>query len=339
MSGGRSLALALLTLLLLTLLPGLAAAAPRSIALADYKAMLRQGIAHLERADQLHRSGKAAEGAEAVRAAMPLLSGTWRVESPHGASEADLSPLAQAVQRATTSLEQALPVALDLAREHLAAAQALEWTGRVQVPGARETLDEALKQTAARSFIERVQDWIRERLAVRVETPDIQISRNAYYAGGVIALLALGYLGFQLYRTLSGHGTPGESALKTGGGGRPDRPPTPSELRAHARELSDRGDHLAAIRIAHLALLQHYDQVKLIRYVPAQTNREHEWQLRRRHPHLARTLRSLNELVDDRLYSGHGATAEDFLKVDGLVEQLWREGDAVSRSAEATSGA
>jgi hypothetical protein len=86
-------------------------------------------------------------------------------------------------------------------------------------------------------------------------------------------------------------------------------------------------------------MLQHLDRTGLLRFMPSGTNREHEWLLRRRHPELARTMHQLNDLVESRLYSGQGATAEDYQQGEGLARQLWREGDAVSKSAQEPSGA
>ncbi|MFZ5827762.1 MAG: DUF4129 domain-containing protein [Bacillota bacterium] len=330
-------------LLLLIALPALAAAAPRSIALGEYQAMLRQGVAHLERADQLIKAGKNPEAAREIAASRTFLSGQWRVETPDGTVNGDLSDLDRLLSRAGAGQRpdpKLLGQARDLAREHLAGAEALDRLEPASVPGARATLEKALEQTTARTVLQRFNDWINQLLGRRMDrATDVDLPTSVYVAGGVVALLALIWLGFSLYRNLAGHGAAGEATLRQGREGRPDRPPTPAELRARAQELSVRGEHLEAIRSSHLALLRHFDAIQLIRYVPAQTNREHEWQLRRRHPHLARTLRTLNDLVDDRLYSGHGATAEDFMRVDGLVDQLWREGDAASRSAEATTGA
>lgn len=329
-------------LLLLIALPTLAAAAPRSIALADYQAMLRQGVAHLERADQMIKAGKNPEAEAAVAAARPFLAGAWRVETRGGAVEADLSDLERLLRQTglrTRPDPATLARATELAREHLAGAEALDRVEPASVPGARQTLERALEQTTARSLVQRFNAWFNELLGRRIDgATDVTVPRPVVLGGGVVGVLALAWLGFSLYRNLAGHGAAGDAALRRGRELRPDRPPTPAELRAMAHDLSGRGEHLEALRATHLALLRHYDQRQLIRFVPAQTNREHEWQLRRRHPQLARTLRLLNDLVDDRLYSGHGATAEDFLRVDGLVEQLWREGDAASKSAEATTG-
>lgn len=335
----RLLCLPAWLLALSLLLPGLALAAPTPIGLAEYQAMLRQGVAHLERAERFLQNGRNTEAAEAVRSARPFLAGAWRVETPHGTANGDLTALAGLVDRASRNLRETLPRALAAARDHLAAAEALGQAQPAEVPGARQTLNAALQQGAARTLLQRLQDWWRELLGRRAAAPLEKTTRETWYVGGVIAILALSFLGFQLYRTLSRQSAPADAALKTGRDGRQDRPLTPAELRRQARQLSEQGDHLAGLRTAHLALLQHYDAARLIRYVPAQTNREHEWQLRRRSPSLARSLRTLHDLVDDRLYSGHGATAEDFMKVDALVDQLWREGDAVSKSAEATTGA
>ncbi|HWI65242.1 MAG TPA: DUF4129 domain-containing protein, partial [Symbiobacteriaceae bacterium] len=146
---------------------------------------------------------------------------------------------------------------------------------------------------------------------------------------------------WNLWRTLAGNAAGSDVAVRTGRkGAHPDRPLTPDELWQLAADEAAAGDYKEGLRLAHLALLQHLDRTGLLRYMPAQTNREHEWSLRRKHPELARTMHQLNDLVESRLYSGHGATAADFSRGETLARQLWREGDALSaRNAQETTGA
>ncbi len=333
--------LALLALLLL--LPGTAAAAPQPISLADYQSMLRHGISHLEKAERYGAANPTGAIPE-IDAAKPYLKGTWLVQGPHGDAAADLTPVATLLDRAGPTLTEPranLSRALALAKDHLAAAEALGTAQPITAPEARKTLEDALEATKARTVLQRIQEWLRNLFLRPVEEGASRVFQAppwVYWLGGSIAFLALTWIGISLYRSLSGHAAPGEATLSQALAGHPDRPTTPAELRALARQLAERGEHLEGLRAAHLALLRQYDAIGLIRYVPALTNREHERQLRRQLPDLAQQFRTLNDLVDDRLYSGHGASIEDFLTVDGLVDQLWREGDAISRSAEAIPG-
>jgi len=337
-------ALRYLTLLLLVLvLPGMALAAPKPIALADYQAMLKQGISHLERAEKTVTT--APEQTEAaIDEARPFLSGTWLVQGPIGTVEADLTPIARLLNAAGPELTQPranLSRALALARDHLAASEALVTAQPITAPEARGVLEKALEETQARSLLQRIQEWFMRtflRPAADGAAHTFVAQPWVYWVGGAIAFAALLWMGLSLYRSLSGHGAGREAVLGGGRADRLDRPATPGELRQRARQLAEGGMHLEGLRTAHLALLKQYDTVGLIRFVPAQTNREHERQLRQKAPDLAKQFRSLNDLVDDRLYSGQGASIEDFLTVDSLVDQLWREGDAKSKSADATPG-
>ncbi|MFZ5817364.1 MAG: DUF4129 domain-containing protein [Bacillota bacterium] len=326
----------LLLLLLLSLLAGTVRAEARPVSLAEYRSRLEAGTRHLEMAGQLLRSDRGDEARMQVALARFHLHSQWVVSTPHGPVQADLTDLERQLSRPPT--QRSVETALTLAREHLAAARAFDQVQRVEVPNARERLDRALEQSAARSALQRLSDWFNRLLGRQMERLDgPEVPPEAVYAAGAVAALALLWLGVSLYRSLSAHGAAGDAALQARRE-RPDRPATPAELREQARRLSARGAHLEAVRTAHLALLKHFDSLQLIRYVPAQTNREHEWQLRRRYPQLGRSFRALNDLVDDRLYSGHGATGEDFMRVEALVEQLWREGDGLSKGAEATTG-
>lgn len=336
-----ALARLLLAALLLALPPAAALGAEGSISLGEYQEMLREGILRLEEAEAHHRAGEDALARGAALAARERLSGRWVVESPHGLVRADLTSLEEAVTRAAEQPGQYLGPALRQAREHLGAAEVLAEARPADVPGARESLERALRRMEAKSFIQRVREWFLGLLGHpvgKVVETGAQLPREVYFAAGGLAAGAVLWLLFSLIRSLSAQTAGGEVSLRAGRKGPPPRPPSPQELLARARALGTGGEPLEGLRTAHLALLLHLDALGLLRYRPAETNRELERQLRRRHPRLAERLRSLNDLVDNRLYSGRGATKEDLDAALHWVDELWREGEAVSRSAEATPG-
>ena len=162
--------------------------------------------------------------------------------------------------------------------------------------------------------------------------------RGAYWAGGIIGALALAWAWFFLYRSLTGHGAGKEGVWRGGADAAPARPPTLAELLQAAREAAGRSEYLSAVRLAHLGVLQHLDGLGIIRYQASQTNREHEVQLSRRRPDLVPPLHSLHDLLEGCLYGGRPARAEEYQRAESLVMQSWREGDAVSESAERTPG-
>lgn len=332
---------ALTLLIVVLLLPAWVGAAPQPVTLPEYQATLQRGVDHLESAVRLASTQASAAQIE-LATAQRLLQGRWQVAAPGGLVEADLTGLATLLEQAgpaQTEPYRNLTLGLALARDHLAAAQELQQAEPTQVSltNARRTLNRAV---GAQSVRERLNQWISRILGLdRLETgfSKTLVNRSFWGVGSMVALAGLAILGFFLYRILRGQAGGREAAL--GQGRKAQRPPTPQELRQQAADLSAQGHHLDGLRTLHLALLQRFDQVGLIRYQPAQTNREHERQLRRQHPPLARSLRLLNDLVDDRLYAGHEATANDFAQAQGLVDQLWREGDAASHRADATTGA
>lgn len=325
-------------LALLLWCPALAHAADRTVSLESYTSALEQGAAMLDEAERSLASGAAGRARLEVGQAAAELTGVWEVATEAGALTADLSELATVLQRAAEEPDTYLATAQAVLDEYLRAAAELAQAGQADLPGARQSLELALQEAAGQSVIERLRNWFAELLSDHARKVDVgPVPPGVMWLGGIIGALALGWIGFSLYRSLRGHGAGGEQVLRQGSQA-PERPPTPAELRESARTLAARGEYLEALRLAHLALIQHYDDLKLIRYQPALTNRELERQVRRFHPELVRTLRMLNDLMDDRLYSGRSAEAEDYMKVEALVEQLWREGDAASRHAEATPG-
>lgn len=310
----RWLAGALLTGALL-LVPVQAWAAPAPLSMEEYQALLKRTVAELQ-------------------AGLPARfeSGTeYLIQTPNGPVTVDLSPLQQGAPA------EALPVAqfyLQAAEGKLAA---------TADPGARGELAQILASQKTRG---KINEWI-SRLLERIflgrgeggGIVGVLTDKRTPWIAGAIGLIGIGVLAFYLFRSLRGHGGGADLAAKLGRGPRADRPLTPDERWEEARALAASGDWTAALRTGYIALLHAMDKQGLIRYVPVQTNREHERQLRRSQPALAPAFANLTALVESRLFGGIPATAEDFEAGSSLILQLWREGDALSRRADATPGA
>lgn len=334
---------------LAVLLPGMARAAPQPIAPADYLARLIQASWDLQDAQ---KGGP--EAGRLVEKARAGLGEVWTVQTTPTPVTADLRPVQALLAGASplTAAGQAkLKQASGIVTEHIRAMEAMNVAVPRDFPGARGQLEEALKRTEERQQVSQtLSDWFARlwrRLFGGREEPaapapaaaaDQPVGWGTWIAL-VIGTVGIGVLGWNLMRTLSANAGGGQVTLRAGRAIRPDRPPTPDELWHMAAAQAAAGDYKEGLRLSHLALLQHLDRSGLLRYLPAQTNREHEWMLRRKHPDMARTMHHLNDLVESRLYSGHGATAEDFRRGEGLAQELWREGDAASKSAQATTGA
>lgn len=334
----------LLLIAMLLALPGLAqAAAPRQLAPGEYERVLLQATAHLEAAQR----AASAHNTEVGRA-RALLEPGFVVQTRAGAVTVDHRSTLALLDKAAPATDDGrrhLELALLHLREHLQAVKAFSQGEVRKVPGAREELELALKAAETRSrWTQRLVEWLIRLLGLGRsgdEAAETTVKANGWAV--IIIALAAGSVGvFLLGRALLslwGHGAGNEAHLRSGNGAHPDRPVTPDDLWQLAGRQAAAGDYKEALRVAHLALLKHYDRLGLLRYVPSQTNREHEWMLRRKHPELARTLHALNDLVEARLYAGYGASAEDYARGESLAAQLWREGDAVSRTAHATTGA
>jgi hypothetical protein len=324
----RAIRLICLAALLAILLPGLARAAPERITMAAYRDRLESALVHLQ--------------ANRVAEARGALGETWLVEATPEPVLVDLRPVLAVLGK---------PHAQFLVREHLAALDALAKAElQAPLPNARQHLDEALNNANEETQnADRLFSWF-DRLLRRLfgggqTSPAPSASAPARpswatWAALGVGVVGIGLLGWYLLRSLQGNAAGAQVSLRPGRRAtRSDRPLTPDELWQAASEVAAAGDYKEGLRLAHLALLQHLDRAGLLRYIPAQTNREHEWLLRRKHPDLARTMHQLNDLVESRLYSGHGATADDFHRGETIARQLWREGEAVSKSAPETSGA
>lgn len=292
-----------------------AGAAPVDLSMAEYQALLRQTVTDLEAG----RGARFESGTEFV------------IQTPDGPVAVDLSPL-----------QQGSPTeALKAARLYLQAAEGSP--AAAADPGARGELAQILASQKTRG---KIAQWIAnllERLLLGGEKRGgvlgVLTDERTPWIAGSIGLIGIGLLAFYLFRGLRGHGAGADLAAKLGRGPRPERPLTPDQRLDEARALAAAGDWTAALRGGYLALLHALDKQGLIRYVPAQTNREHERQLRRSQPGLAPAFANLTALVESRLFGGIEATADDFAAGSSLIEQLWREGDALSRRADATTGA
>ncbi|HYG59283.1 MAG TPA: DUF4129 domain-containing protein [Symbiobacteriaceae bacterium] len=326
----KTLRLLLLAALLLVAVPALAA--PARISLAEYQARLQQALQHLEAA------GLAASADRGdFDTARQLLSGQWEVDAPGGPVTADLDLLGK--QLGPAPARQRIDSVAAAVRQHLSATEELARAEAMDVAGARKRLQRELETAKGKSTILEWLSRLFRRSAPAAEETTDAIPQSVSWVALVIGAAAIGLLALSLARTLSANAGGTDSRLKKGKEQKPDRPATPDELLEYARQCAAEGDYKEGLRIAHLAALQQLDRLGLLRYVPAQTNREHEWLLRRKHPEVARTLHTLTDVVEERLYSGHGASAEDFARGESLAGQLWREGEAASRSAQAPNGA
>lgn len=324
--------------------PAAAGAAPGQVSLDEHIALLNQAAVHLE---QVKNAAPSLTADQEMQAARALVQGQWQVVTPRGPVEVDLRPLQDLLNRAnpdTVEGRSLVAQAPDLVREYVAAAESLRTATVQPLPAdARQRLELALAEArSSQRWYERLGKWLGNLYQRMWGQPgldsDVRVNpRYLLWGALAVGLAGLAVLIRGLIRSLTGN-APGEEAALKGGRREASRPLTPAEQRDQARRLARDGEYHEALRTVHLSLLRRYDETGLIRYHPAQTNREYERQLRRRHPVIVRTLRTLHNLVEDRLYSGHGATQGDFTAADGLVEQLWREGDAASRSAGATTG-
>ncbi|BAD39451.1 DUF4129 domain-containing protein [Symbiobacterium thermophilum] len=326
---------ALATLLLVLWLPSAAASAP--LPAGAYAGRLEEAAALLDEAERLAQQGDETAARRRIYAAADRLSGVDAVWADAGDVEADLTDLMDSLRGAAEDPE-ALSRARGLLAEHLHAAADLVEAEPVHAPGARASLDRALAQVAGQSLLDRAREWVLGLFTRPLQGKELgPVPPSVWWIGGAVGALALAWAGFALYRGLTGHGAGTEGTWREGRRTEPARPPTPAELLHAAQEAADRSDYLAAVRLSHLALLQHLDGLGIIRYQPAQTDREHERQLARRRPDLVPALRSLHDLLEGLLYGGRPARADEFRQAESLVMQLWREGDATSGSA-ATPG-
>lgn len=207
---------------------------------------------------------------------------------------------------------------------------------------AEARVQQHLREAAVqRRFSTWLTEWL-ARLLSRWFQPDGSVEANGqalWWVALVAGLAGAALLARGIARSLVGHGPGMEAGAGQGRRAAAARPQTPEELRQSARALAQSGELKEALRTSHLAILRHLDRLELLRYGSAQTHREHERQLRHRHPGLARRLRLLNDLIEEHIYSGRDATADDFRECERQAEELWREGETVSKSAAATPGA
>lgn len=323
-------------LLLLLWLPAAVPAAAAPVPAGAYLEQLQAADGLLAEAEASAARGDEAAARVAVRSARARLADIDQVVSPAGEVLADLAELREALLQAQSD-PAALSRTRDMLAAHLDAAEELVAAEPVEAPGARASLDRALAQVASQSLLQRTRAWI-QSLLQRDQVDVEPLPPWVYWVSGAVGTLALIWVGVGLYRTLAGHGAGRDGVWRGGATAAPARPRRPAELLQEAQAAAGRGEYLEGVRLAHLALLLHLDHLNLIRYQPAQTNREHEAQLRSRGPALLPALRSLHDLVEACLYAGHAARAEEYRQAEFLVMQLWREGDAASTGRDATPG-
>ncbi|MEW8978557.1 MAG: DUF4129 domain-containing protein [Symbiobacterium sp.] len=339
-------------LLLLLWLPVAAPAAAAPIPAEAYAKRLSEAGGRLAAAEVSLRRGDEEGAIAAVRAARERLEGIAEVTSAAGVAQADLSDLLDALRAAEENPRSALEHAQRVLDVHLDAAEELRDGRPITVRDARRSLDRALAEIHSQSVLVRLQvrlqDWVHDTLGrlrawwlglLGLDEEDVASAEElGLFAFAIVSVPVLIWAGVKVYQMLSGHGAGRDAVWRGGKGPAPERPLRPAELLARAQAAAGRGEYLEGMRTAHLALLKHFDELGLIRYHPAQTNREHEVQLGRRQPALRPALRNLHDLVDACLYAGRSACMDDYQQAEGLILQLWREGDAVSQAAKETSG-
>lgn len=331
-------------LLLMLLLPTVVLAAPERISLAVYEERLQQVVRHVQAA----RWAAAVDRDRTIREieqARALLAPDWIVTTPTGHAPISLRSLVdQLAQAAATPESERLVPAVALAEDYLRAAVQAGETTAIAPDGARERLTVALRKAEARqegaNLIDRALRWLfGERAETETATRLDNLGPYLSWGAALIGALGLSALSYGLFRSLTHHSGGDRISTREGRKARASQPVTPEGLRERARTLSSEGQQLEALRVAYQALMLHFDRLGLVRMVAAFTLREQERLLRRKEPALARRLHGLNDLLEVRLYAGHGATAADFAACDDLIDQLWREGDLACRRAEVTSGA
>lgn len=325
-----------LCLVALCLFPGNSLAAEAPISLGEYQQRLEQVVQRLQSAQR----GGAGGGAD-LAAARQLLMSMPAVTTESGARALDLGPLAAGVAAAdpgTSTGRKHLTDAVALAREYRSAASRLAEPGYRPAAGARQRLERALAAAQASqdraSLLERLRNWWNGLFR---HSTSAATAASVGWGAVLIGVAGIALLAFFLARGLGGH-TAG-SDLAPGARPAGQRPLTPPELRQQARALAENGQYREALSTLHLAVLQHYDRLSLLRYVPAQTNREHVRQLRRRQIALAPVLQDLCDRVDAALYGGQPVGQEEYVAAEQLSGRLWQEGEVASKSAEATPGA
>lgn len=330
--------------LLLLLLPAVVLAAPERITLAAYEERLQQVVQHMQAA-RVAASVDRDQAIREIEQARALLAPDWVVVTAVGDVAVSLRPLVDQLAEAATAPETArLIPAVTLAQEYLLAAVQAKEAMTITADGARERLAIALRKAEARqeghNLIQRALRWLfGERPETETAARFDNVGTYLFWGAGLVGALGLGALSYGLFRSLTRQTGGDQISTREGRREKASQPATPEGLRERARTLSAEGQQLEALRVAYQALMLHFDRLGLIRMVAALTLREQERLLRRKEPSLARRLHGLNDLLEVRLYAGHGATAADFATCDDLIDQLWREGDVACRRAGVTSGA
>lgn len=324
------------------LLPAVTRAAEPEVPLSEYLFRLREVEDYLSAASILTDLDPARIDQD-LEAAQDAAGTVWRVATRGGPVTADLRPLVSLLGEARVRRNDRIRLtaqALAVVREHLAAAESVEIALPPPHPSARQRLDQALQESQLRQRQSKLLvRWLSSLLGGDVLGTGTGLAtvggRGLIWLAAALALIGLYLVAWHLARELRDRASspgPAGSIL-------PVHPPTPDELRTAAGAAEAAGDYRQALRLIYLALLCHFDRLQLLRYFPAQTNREHEVQLFHRNPRLAAALSHLGRLVEERLFAGRAVTGEDYVRARQAADALWQEGDAVSNDAGVTTGA
>lgn len=325
----------LLAALLLTLILPVAATAAEPIELAEYQSALRLAGVLLRQAAALTEAPAAREWAAAARRLLQL---GYDVQTPAGTAHADLTPLLRLLDQ-DGSDRQAFGEAAALVEAYLDAAEQLAAVAPLDVAAARPRLERALLEAESKGALARwLQQWWQRLFGRAAETAARTVGPGATWVAAIAGAIGVAVLAWGLARSLSGQSAGADPTWRGGRSLPGGRPPTPGERLARARELAAAGRFKPALAALQLALLEHLDALGLLHYDPALTNREHERQLRRRHPALATGLHGLHDRLELDLYSARATAAADFSAADQMVGDLWREGEAVSKTSVASTG-
>ncbi len=180
----------------------------------------------------------------------------------------------------------------------------------------RQRLDEILArpefQDAQPTLLDRFLRWLSEILPDA--SPDVRGLVDA--AVGVLGVIAIGLLIFFVVRMVRRNWREGETLESFG-----DIPIHAAEAQAKASGAAGAGDFREAMRLLYLAALLHLDEVGLLRFDRALTNRE----VLATVVHQAPLYSALSPVVYqfDRVWYGHAPFgASDFEQMQGQIEQL-----------------
>jgi hypothetical protein len=213
-------------------------------------------------------------------------------------------------------------------------AEALQGPAPARAPGELQALQSVLargefQQSALERWEERLQAWFAERLRQlfgNVEPAALEaIARILYWVILAVLVVLLAYLIWTYVPGLRFR-RPG-GAAQSGPAGEVHAPDTPGAHLQAAEEAAAAGRHLDALRHTYTAMLLLLDSASLVPYDRARTNREVLRALRSAsHAPVREVLRPVTHALDEKLYGGRPATAEDyrwcrgeFTRLEGLL--------------------